>query len=324
MAHFEGTSSNFDSSVAGQTNSFFMPEVYSKNVQLFFRKAAVADAITNTDYMGEIKSFGDTVKIIKEPVIAVNDYVRHGTTTRTKLTDQELILVVDQARHFQFEVDDIEKNMSHVNWLDVASKSAAYALKDDYDKNILTYISANVSATTPDHVIGADSATAGTLADIDGGASESVYLGYGSGKVDPLDLMSRMARMLDEQDVPEEDRWFLASPDFYEVLAESSSKLLSVDYNAGQGSIRNGLVSSGLLRGFKMYKSNNVPKGDNAGIVLAGHISAVASAGTLLSTEVLRSQGFFGEIVRGLHVFGRKVLRPESLVKAFWNTTTDE
>lgn len=328
MSNFqEGSSptlSNFDTGVSGQANAFFLPEVYSKNVQMFFRKAAVADAITNTDYTGEISAFGDTVNIIKEPTISVNDYLRGGAITRTKLTDEELVLTVDQARHFAFHVDDIEKKMSHVNWVDVASKSAAYALKDDYDTNILSYISSNVSTSAPDHVIGADDATAGTLADLDAGATEAVHIGYASGNVDPIDLMARIARMLDEENVPEEGRWFLADPTFYEVLSESSSKLLSVDYNAGQGSIRNGLVSSGLLRGFKMYKSNNMPAVTNAGgMVLAGHISAVATAGTLLKTEVLRSQDFFGDIVRGLHVFGRKVLREEALVKAFWNTTTD-
>lgn len=323
MAHFqEGsnpTLSNFDSGVTGQTNSFFMPEIYSKNVQMFFRKAAVADAIVNTDYLGEIKAFGDTVKIIKEPTINVQDYTRNESTTRTKLTDKELVLIVDQARHFHFEVDDIEKSMSHVNWLDVASKSAAYALKDDYDVNVFDYIASNVDAGM---TVGDDDATADDLPNL--GAGESVHLGFSSGNTDPIDLMARLARMLDEANVPEEGRWFVAPPSFYEVLALSGSKLLSVDYNAGQGSIRNGLVSSGLLRGFKMYKSNNLPTPDYAeGIVLAGHISAVAAAGTLLSTEVLRSQSFFGDIVRGLHVFGRKVLRPEALAMAYWSSKSD-
>jgi hypothetical protein len=136
---------------------------------------------------------------------------------------------------------------------------------------------------------------------------------------DPLDLMSRMARLLDEQNVPEEGRWFVASPDFYEVLGSSSSKLLSVDYNAGQGSIRNGLVSSGKLRGFDMYKSNNIAATSNAaGKCMAGHISSTATANTILSTEVLRDPTSFGDIVRGLHVYGAKVLRGEAIVSAFY------
>ena len=132
--------------------------------------------------------------------------------------------------------------------------------------------------------------------------------------VDALDLMARMARLLDDQNVPEEGRWFVAPPSFYEELSQSGSKLLSVDFNAGQGSIRNGLVSSGKLRGFDMYKSNNVPSVSTAtGQCLGGHISSTATANTILSTEVIRDPSSFGDIVRGLHVFGRKVLRSEAL-----------
>ena len=111
----------------------------------------------------------------------------------------------------------------------------------------------------------------------------------------------------------------MASPDFYEVLSQSASKLLSVDYNAGQGSIRNGLVSSGKLRGFNMYKTNNIAATSNAaGKCLAGHISSTATAQTITSTEVLRDPDSFGDIVRGLHVYGAKVLRGEALVSAFY------
>ena len=103
------------------------------------------------------------------------------------------------------------------------------------------------------------------------------------------------------------------------LLGQASSKLLSVDFNAGQGSIRNGLVSSGKLRGFDMYKSNNIAATSNAtGKCLAGHISSTATANTILSTEVLRDPSSFGDIVRGLHVYGAKVLRPEALVSAFY------
>ena len=87
--------------------------------------------------------------------------------------------------------------------------------------------------------------------------------------------------------------------------------MLSVDFNAGQGSIRNGLVSSGKLRGFDMYKSNNIAccKYMQAGKVLAGHISSTATAQTIISTETLRDPTSFGDIVRGLHVYGAKVLK---------------
>ena len=309
------TDANFANSVAGQANSFFLPAVYSKKVLNFFRKASVAEAITNTDYAGEITAFGDSVRIIKEPTITVYQYERGQDVTQTKLTDQEITLVVDTANAFKFIVDDIETSMSHVNFKEVASSSAAYALRDAFDAGVIAKMQAGLSASAPDHTLGADSGTPLSAGAYDGAGA----IDLGVGETDPLDVLARMARLLDAQNVPEEGRWVVASPDFYEQLSQSSSKLLSVDYNAGQGSIRNGLVSSGKLRGFSMYKSNNLPATSNAtGFLMAGHISAVATAQTITSTEVIRDPSSFGDIVRGLHVYGAKVLRPEALIGGYY------
>ncbi len=314
------TDANFANSVSGQTNSFFLPSIYSKKVLNFFRKASVVEAITNTDYAGEISAYGDSVKIIKEPVISVSDYTRGSDTTATKLTDQELTLVVDSAKAFKFIVDDIETNMSHVNFKEVATSSAAYALRDSYDAAVIAAMFSGVSTSSPDHVLGADAAAATqTMAQHQGGSNSIDLTGSDGTGADPLDVMAFMAKLLDEQSVPEEGRWFVAPPSFYNELSQSGSKLMSVDFNAGQGSIRNGLVSSGKLRGFDMYKSNNVAAASTAsGKILAGHISSTATAQTIISTEVLRDPSSFGDIVRGLHVYGAKVLRPEALVSAFY------
>ena len=311
------TNANFGNSVSGQTNSYFLPAVYSKKVLNFFRKASVCEAITNTDYAGEITAFGDSVKIIKEPVISVSAYTRGSDTTATKLTDQEVNLVVDNANAFKFIVDDIETSMSHVNFKEVASSSAAYALRDAFDSAVIAEMFAGVSASSPNHVLGSDNATDIAAGTFDG--TGNLDVGFASGEHDPLDIMARMARLLDEQNVPEEGRWFLAPPSFYEQLSQSSSKLMNVDFNAGQGSIRNGLVSSGKLRGFDMYKSNNIAATSAAaGKILAGHVSSTATAQTITSTEVIRDPDSFGDICRGLHVFGAEVLRPEALVSAFY------
>ena len=314
------TDANFANSVSGQTNSFFLPKIYSKKVLNFFRKASVVEAITNTDYAGEISAFGDSVRIIKEPVISVSDYTRGSDTTQTKLTDQELTLVVDSAKAFKFIVDDIETNMSHVNFKEVATSSAAYALRDSYDAAVIAAMFSGVSTSSPDHVLGADaSAATQTMGQHQGGSNAIDLTGSDGTGTDPLDVMAFMAKLLDEQSVPEEGRWFVAPPSFYNELSQSGSKLLSVDFNAGQGSIRNGLVSSGKLRGFDMYKSNNVAAASTAtGKILAGHISSTATAQTIISTEVLRDPTSFGDIVRGLHVYGANVLRPEALVSAFY------
>ncbi len=295
----------------------FLPEVYSKKVLNFFRKASVAEAITNTDYAGEISAFGDSVKIIKEPVITVDQYERGGSITATTLTDNEVTLVVDTANAFKFIVDDIESSMSHVNFKEVAASSAAYSLRDAFDTGVIAKLFAGVPASSPNHVLGSDSATDLAAGTFDG--TGNLDIGYASGEHDPIDVLSHMARLLDEQNVPEEGRWFLANPEFYEQLVQSSSKLMSVDFNAGQGSIRNGLVSSGKLRGFDMYKTNNIAATSNAaGKCIAGHMSSTCTAQTIINTEVVRDTASFGDIVRGLHVYGAKVLRPEALVSAFY------
>ena len=311
------TNGNFGNSVSGQTNSFFLPKVYSKQVLNFFRKSSVAEAITNTDYAGEIAAYGDSVRIIKEPEITVYQYERGADVTKTALTDQEVTLVIDTANAFKFIVDDIETNMSHVNFRDVATSSAAYALRDAFDAGVIATMFAGVSASSPNHILGSDSATDLAAGTFDG--TGNLDIGFAASEHDPIDVLSRMARLLDEQNVPEEGRWFLASPEFYEILVQSSSKLLSVDYNAGQGSIRNGLVSSGKLRGFDMYKTNNIAAATNAaGKCLAGHMSSTATAQTITSTEVIRDPDSFGDIVRGLHVYGSKVLRGDAMVSAFY------
>lgn len=309
MAKFAGGSTyNFGLGVSGQTNGFFIPEIYSKKVQIALRKAAVAEAICNTDYMGEISQYGDTVNIIKEPQITVNDYTRGLAVASTDLTDQELVLTIDQAKSFSFKIDDLEKRFSHVNFQAIASDNAAYKLRDAMDTNIMAAISAGAGVTTGM-----------------GTTSVPIDIGFGSGEVDPLNQMALAAKELDENNVPEEGRWFVAAPEWYNVLSNTASKLLTVDFNAGQGSIRNGLVASGLLRGFSMYKSNNLPTNDlsaatpagsaTAPEALFGHISAVSAASAMNKVETVRDTSTFSDIVRGLMVWGRKVLRDDSVGK---------
>jgi hypothetical protein len=122
MAYNQSDENFAQSSGSNFANNNFLPEIYSKKVLNFFRKASVVEAITNTDYAGEISGYGDTVKIIKEPVITVAQYERGATPTKTVLTDAETTLIVDTANAFKFIVDDIESQMSHVNFKEVASK----------------------------------------------------------------------------------------------------------------------------------------------------------------------------------------------------------
>lgn len=307
--------SNFDTT-SGQTNEFFVPEIFSKKIQNFFRKSSVIEAITNTDYAGEIAAFGDTVKIIKEPEITVAAYTRAASTTKQYLTDQELTLVIDKANSFKFIVDDIEEKLSHINFASVGASSAAYTLKNTMDAEVLTAMFAGVSTSSPDHQLGGDTANAAAASLT---TTDPIDMGNGSSEVSPLAIMARMARLLDDSQVPEDQRWFVAKPEFYEELASTDSKLMSSDFNQGDGGVRNGLVASGSIRGFQMYKSSNVPATTNAtGQCLAGHMSSTATAQSILNIETLRDTDTFGDIVRGLHVYGRQVLRDDALVKAIY------
>ncbi len=121
-------------------NGNWSPVIYSKQVQLAFRKSSVAEAITNNDYFGEIANVGDSVKIIKEPEIAVKNYARGTQVTAQDLDDSDFTLVVDKSAYFAFKVDDIEASQSHVNWMSMASDRAAYRLKDNYDQDVLGYM----------------------------------------------------------------------------------------------------------------------------------------------------------------------------------------
>ena len=316
MANFAGGSTtNFggETPTGTQANAFWVPQIYSKKVQIALRKAAVAEAICNTDYMGEIKNFGDTVNIVKEPQITVSDYTRGLATASTALTDVELVLTVDQAKYFQFALDDIEKRFSHINFQSVASDNAAYKLRDALDSNVFT-------------LLGADASSIGATRQ--GSTSTPDSIGFTSPQIDPLNEMSQAAFFLDRQNCPEEGRWFVGAPEWYDALANTSSKLLSVDYNAGKGSLRNGLVASGLVRGFQMYKSNNLGTNDltsaspagtaTAPVASWGQMSAVSLATQLKIVESLRSTTTFADIVRGLMVFGRKVLRTECIGRTIY------
>jgi len=322
MAVFQNASgasnNNFNAGTSGQTNEFFVPEIFSKKIQNFFRKSSVIEAITNTDYAGEISAFGDTVNIIKEPVITVAAYTRAASTTKQFLTDQELTLVIDKANSFKFIVDDIEERLSHINFASVGASSAAYTLKDTMDSEVLSAMFAGVSTSSPDHRLGGDG-NGSALASF--GSNDPLDMGNVSGELSPLKIMARMARLLDDSQVPEEGRWFVAKPEFYEELADTDSKLMSSDFNQGDGGVRNGLVASGQIRGFSMYKSSNVPAttGSTAtGQCLGGHMSSTATAQSILNIETLRDTDTFGDIVRGLHVYGRQVLRDDAIVKAVY------
>ena len=286
------------------------PAIYSQKVQKFFRRASVVEDITNTDYAGEIENFGDTVNIIKEPSITVNDYARGQTVNTETLADDQIQLTVDQGSYFAFKVDDIEERQSHVNFEALATSSGAYALKKNYDFNVLKAIYEGASTSV------GNTGTDGTP--IDGDAA-----------VDTLtDIMSAAKTVLDGNDVPEENRWFVAPPAFYQQLRKAGAKIVdqSVMADGSASAMRNGMITDRPLFGFKMYTTNSIAvssgsaanktfgsAGSNEYAFLYGHQGAVATANHIAKTELIRDPDSFSDIVRGLHVFGRKVLRTEAV-----------
>ena len=317
MAHFAGGSTkNFLVATAGQANQFWVPEIYSKKVQLALRKASTVEAICNTDYMGEIKNFGDTVNIVKEPEMSVAAYTRGLTPlVNTTVTDQELVLIIDKANYFHFQIDSLEKRFGHINFQEIASNNAAYKLKDTMDAEVMQnmYDDAHAATATLTPIIAGGVAAKKLLF---GSVAVPIAVNHGTGAldVDPLNFMSRCAQVMDENNNPDEGRWFVAAPNFYNSLADTSSKLLSIDYNAGKGSLRNGLVASGLVRGFSMYKSNNLPySAGTTPVVLFGHMRSTSAASAMNTVESFRSPTTFADEVRGLHVYGRKVLTTASV-----------
>ena len=285
-------------------NGSFSPIIYSQKVQKFFRTASVVEAITNTDYAGEIEAYGDTVNIIKEPTITVSAYSRGAVVDTQDIVDDQIQLVVDQANAFSFKVDDIEERHSHVNFESIATSSGAYALKNEYDKNVIAAMVAGVSSSSPDHLLGADS-----------GSGQDQDVGFGSSEIDPVDTISKHNRLLNAADVPEENRWFLAGPEFVEQLGQANSKLMS-DTTGNAAPLRNGKVIGGKIMNMDVYMTNNFAASSTSNFfkVLGGHMSSTATANHIAKIEVIRHPESFSDVVRGLHVFGRKVLRDNALV----------
>jgi len=303
----------------------FAPEIFSQKVLKFFRRASVVEDITNTDYAGEIENFGDTVRIIKEPTVTVSAYTRGSVVNAQDLADDQITMVVDNANAFAFKIDDIEERHSHVNFEALATSSGAFALKRKYDANVLQAMSDGAG------IAGADDAS------LSGGlTTTNSALGTASAPINVetddagINLMLLMARSLDDQSVPEENRWFVAPPIFYEKMFQAGNKMAEVQVTGdGTSPLRNGLAVPGTLAGFRCYKStalnstagtdqvtlSGVATDASENVVLAGHMSSTSTASHIAKTEVVRSTESFSDVIRGLHVFGRKVLRPEAVVR---------
>ena len=274
----------------------FIPEVWSAAILEALRAKLVFPSLCNRDYEGAIREAGDTVHITGYNDVTVREYVRGQPITVDDVTDKEAaVLKIDKSDYFAFKVNDLDKAQAKADLTGKFTNSAAYNMM----KNVENYISNLMDAAveTP-----AKTVAVGTPAD--------AYL-----------AVVEAGRKLDVQNVPDEGRWLVVSPDFYALLLQDSRFIEGTE--AGHNTLLNGVV--GQVRGFTVVKSNNVPRKSSSPdtqSILAGTNAAVTFAQQVSKVEAMRMQTDFADMVRGLDLYGAKVIRPECLTKITLNLST--
>ena len=281
--------SQFSTGATSEVN--FIPEVFSKLLQAKFYSKSILPEISNTDYEGEISGQGDKVVIRTVPAVTINDYA--GTITTQELTTAKVEMLIDKAKYYSFKVDDVLAAQADINMLEAASTDASEGMRIAVETDVLS--SAVTGATT----IGAQ--TTITSSNI-------------------LENILVLSKTLDELNIPEEGRFIVLSPEFISMLKQSE---LRQAYLTGDATspLRNGLV--GMVDRFKVFQSNMVyapASGADAGYthVLAGHPKALSFASQFTNTETVRMESTFGDQVRGLKVYGSKVVTPDALCVGKW------
>ncbi len=274
----------------GSINAF-IPEVWAAQLLSSLKKALVygQPRIASREYEGEISNYGDTVRItsISRPTIAT--YTKGVTTiSPEQLTDAQRALVIDQAKYFAFEVDDIDMRQARDGGalMDEAAMEAAYGLADVADQ----YVAALYTGAQAANAIGTVSVTTAALA---------------------FTQLRRLKVKLDEANVPQEGRWVVV-PSWYHGLLLEDDRFVRVDASGTSEALRNGQVGRAL--GFDVLMSNNAPlvTGDDYAVI-AGRPGAIAYAEQINKTEAYRPQDSFSDALKGLHLYGAKLLRPDSI-----------
>jgi len=275
----------------------FIPEVWSAKMLVSLKKALVygQPGVVNRDYEGEISGQGDTVRIrsISRPTIGT--YTKNSTTiTPETLTDAQRALYIDQSKYFAFELDDIDAAQSVGGELEGALQEAVYGLRDVADQ----YVAALYTGAQSANQIGTVSVTTGALA---------------------YTQLRKLKVKLDEANVPQEGRWAIVPP-WYEGLLLEEDKFVRVDASGTSEGLRNGMI--GRAVGFNVMASNNAPlvTGDDYA-VMAGHPSAISFAEQIASIETYRPESAFADAIKGLHVYGAKLVRPEAIATVIASIT---
>lgn len=273
--------------------SAFIPEVWSADLLVTLEKSLVygAAGVVNRNYEGEISQFGDTVHITSLTDPTIGTYTAHTDITIEDVDDAAQTLLINQAKYFAFEVDDIEKRQARGNVMPEQARKAAYKLRDVADQYIASVMAAGVDAG---NLVAESTATASNA----------------------YDKLVDLAVILDEDNVPTEGRFVVITPKFHGLLLKDSRFIAAGDA-AGSSVRANGMV--GEAAGFSVRKSNNVPDGPGVGagkLIIAGSDIATTYAEQIASVEAGRLEKRFGDFVKGLHLYGTKVVRPTALAAA--------
>lgn len=270
--------------------SSFIPEIWAAELlhALKMNLVFAQPTVVNRDYEGEIANQGDTVHIgsLTDPTIGT--YSTHTDITLQALTTSDQTLTIDQAKYFAFEVDDIEYRQSRNGGalMSEAADRSAYGLAVVADQFVAGLIKAGAGNT----------GTAITTVDTTGAAYE---------------LMFRNAmKVLDQNNVPRAGRYAVVSPAVNAQLL-GSSHFVTVNESGTETGLRNGMVQRGY--GFDILMSNDVPTGTTYPLAIFGHPMAVAYAEQISKVEAYRPQARFSDALKGLHLYGAKVVRPTAL-----------
>lgn len=260
-----------------------IPEVWSAKILAKFRQEAIFAGLANREYEGEAAK-GNTVHIPGIVDVTIKDYKAAGrTTTPDDIEDTGMDLLIDQEKSFDFIVDDIDAAQANVKILTAYTDSAAEGLKQDSDAFLAALLVAGGTAITP----GAPVTNAATA----------------------WNALRDIRKAMNKAGVPQDGRVFVVNAEFGGFLDESDSKLMKANESATTDGLRN--ATYGKLLGMESYASENVPETDKPQIV-AWHKSALAYVSQIQKTEGMRAEKKFADRVRGLHVYGGKLVRPNA------------
>ena len=292
----------------------FIPEIWSGKLIENFYDATVLAAISNTDYEGEIRQYGDTVNIRTTPEITIRDYVKGQTLTVENPDKPKIQLLIDKGEYFACVEDDVDKVQSDVNLMDTWSKDASERMKIKIDQRVLTDILPGVASTNKGATAGAISASFNL------GVTTSpltVTKDGAGGTTSVIDLLVDIGTVLDEANVPEQNRFVVIPAKMAGLIKKSELKDASLTGDA-TSILRNGRL--GMIDRLTVYVSHNLKKASVGGAteysVIAGHKMGFTFASQMTNMETIRSESTFGNIIRGLQVYGYKVTKGEALATA--------